>query len=111
MKKNTPYTLNSGAIITVKPRRMHGKDTHLSIILDLEDQSIEVICSEQSVVNNGVRGYFSFSAQQIERKQEKRNDRLREWAAERKIELNPYVVTGRDANCITIHEHLITGLS
>jgi hypothetical protein len=111
MKKNTPYTLNSGAIITVKPRRMHGKDTHLSITVKIEDKYIEVICSKESVVNNGVRGYFSFAVQQIERKQEQANARRRKRAAERKAELKPYEVTWRDANCIIVHKHLMTGLS
>jgi len=90
---------------------MHGKDTHLSIILKILDKRIEVICSKQSVMNNGVSGYFSFATQQIFDKQEKANKRRQERAAERKSEFRPYKINGRDANCITMHEHLGTGFS
>lgn len=110
MKLNTICTLNSGAKLTVAPRKMHGEDTHLSIILNIDDNRIEVICSKKSIMKNGVCGYFSYSAKMISRKYEDENERRRVRASEGKMDFKPSQITGRDANCITLHQHLSTGL-
>jgi len=113
MKKGIPHSLNSGAAITVDDRRNHGEDTHLSVKLNVEGKITEVICSKESVERNGLRGYFSYSAKKINDTADKKYERLKELAAQhaRDIPAAKRTFKARDANCLTINNHLKTGLA
>lgn len=111
MKIGIPHLLNSGSVVTIYDRRMDGEDTHLSVVLGVEGKTIEVICSKESVVRNGLLGYFSYAAKQINHNADKKYERLRTLAAKwnRDIPADKRSFKMRDANCITIYNHLRTG--
>jgi hypothetical protein len=110
MKINIKYTLNSGASFIVTPRRMHGKDTHISIIMSIDEKRIEVIASKDSIMRNGVLGYFAYSVRKIMERHEKINKKRELMAHERNCEFKAPSIMGRDANCIILYENFKTGI-
>ena len=114
MRKNVPNLLNSGAFIRVSDRRMHGKDSHLSVQLSVESKTIEVICSKEAVSRNGLLRYFSYAVEKINHNADKKHERLRSFLDKKGLDLPEKVkipFNMRDNNCIIIYNHLRTGLA
>lgn len=115
MKKDIQHLLNSGSVVTIYDRRMNGKDSHLSVVLSVEGKTIEVICSKESVVRNGLLSYFSYAVNKINHNADKRYERLKllaaKWNRDIPADKRSFTFRMRDANCITIYNHLKTGLA
>lgn len=114
MRKNIPILLNSGSSIRVSDRRMHGKDSHLSVQLTVESKTIEVICSKEAVNRGGLLRYFSYAVEAINRQEEKKYEKLRVLSEKKGWvlpERGKASLSVRDNNCITLYNHLRTGLA
>jgi len=113
MRKGIPHSLNSGAVITVNDRCHHGEDSHLSVKLNVNGETIEVICSKKSVNHNGLRGYFSYTAKEINRNADKKYEWLKTFSAKkgRDAPADKRSFGIRETNCITINNHLKTGFA
>jgi len=92
---------------------MHGEDSHLSVVLSVEGKTIEVICSKEAVNRNGLLRYFSYAVEKINHNADKKYERLRALAAKKSWDIpeDKRSFGMRDANCITIYNHLRTGLA
>ncbi len=88
MKFNTTYTLNSGATVETKARKMNGNEkAGLSVTVYSEGRSIEVIIPRAGAEERGVRGQIETS---LYASVKKRLDGFNKWMAS-PIKVSPHL--------------------